>query len=88
MTTAGEEQPGSTGEVKESGPLEISEQDDRKYRHITLPNKMQVRQNATRCFIRISNRPRLTMPNVSTDAAACVTINVVSTLRLCTFLVP
>ena len=29
-------------EVEESAPLQISEQDDRKYLHITLPNKMQV----------------------------------------------
>ncbi len=29
--------------VVESGPLQISEHDDRKYRHITLPNKMQAR---------------------------------------------
>ena len=32
-------------EVKESGPVQISEQDERKYRHITLPNKMQASTN-------------------------------------------
>ncbi len=32
----------SAGKVVDNGPLQISEQDDRKYRHITLPNKMQV----------------------------------------------
>lgn len=31
-----------TGAVVDSGSLQISEQDDRLYRHITLPNKMQV----------------------------------------------
>eukprot|EP00752_Nemacystus_decipiens_P012492 g11064.t1 len=29
-------------DVEESASLQISEQDDRKYRHITLPNKLQV----------------------------------------------
>lgn len=32
----------STGAVVDSGSVQISEQDDRLYRHITLPNKMQV----------------------------------------------
>lgn len=36
----------STGVVLESGHIEISEHDDRKYRHITLPNKMRVRSRA------------------------------------------
>ena len=31
-----------TRAVVDNGQLEISEQDDRLYRHITLPNKMQV----------------------------------------------
>lgn len=31
-----------TGAVVDNGPLTISEQDDRLYRHITLPNNMQV----------------------------------------------
>lgn len=44
MATAVEEQEEArTGMVVESGPLQISEQDDRKYRHLTLPNRMQVR---------------------------------------------
>lgn len=46
-------------EVEESGPLQISEQDDRKYRHITLPNKMQVRtkpMTTPSTIVRISGR--------------------------------
>lgn len=43
---AGENQLGSAmgvgNEVVVNDPLQISEQDDREYRHITLPNKMQV----------------------------------------------
>ncbi|CBJ49276.1 conserved unknown protein [Ectocarpus siliculosus] len=40
MTAAGEN--GSVGEVVNSGAVQISEQDDREYRHVTFPNKMQV----------------------------------------------
>eukprot|EP00903_Cladosiphon_okamuranus_P017869 g16444.t1 len=42
MVPDGEKQHESMAEVKENGPVQISEQDERKYRHITLPNKMQV----------------------------------------------
>eukprot|EP00752_Nemacystus_decipiens_P002074 g1985.t1 len=41
-TLGGEKREASTRTVVEGGPLQISEQDDRKYRHVTLPNKMQV----------------------------------------------
>lgn len=43
VIAVGAEQEARTGMVVESGPLQISEQDDREYRHLTLPNEMQVR---------------------------------------------
>lgn len=46
MTAAGEN--GSVGEVENSGAVQISEQDDREYRHVTLPNKMQVKMYTTK----------------------------------------
>lgn len=45
MTTAGEteeSQQTPMGKVVDNEPVQISEQDDRKYRHITLENQMQV----------------------------------------------
>ncbi|CAM9319806.1 unnamed protein product, partial [Ectocarpus sp. 13 AM-2016] len=33
---------GCVGEVVNSDAVQISEQDDREYRHVTFPNKMQV----------------------------------------------
>lgn len=40
--TEGEVPRVDTEAVQDNGSLKISEQDDRLYRHITLPNKMQV----------------------------------------------
>lgn len=45
MTTVGETAEGQQAamdKVVNNGPVQISEQDDRKYRHITLENQMQV----------------------------------------------